>query len=209
MRIVFPRLYVIMDAALLPRTELELGEELAGAGVELIQYRNKHTSSRHLLETIQELVSKLSGRQARVIVNDRADVAAICGAGGAHVGQEDLKPSEARKLIGAGRLLGVSTHTPGQVCEADAGPADYIAVGPVFGTRSKEKAEPVAGVEFVRTARALTRKPLVAIGGITLERAADVWAAGADAVAVARDILAAERPAGQARRYLELAERGM
>jgi len=142
-----------------------------------------------------------------VIVNDRPDVAAVSGAAGVHVGQQDLRPEEARKNVGVAALIGLSTHTLDQVREADAGPADYIAIGPIFPTQTKQIPDPAVGVEFVRRARALTSKPLVAIGGITLARAGKVWAAGADAVAVAGDILGAEEPREQARRYLELAER--
>lgn len=203
-----------MDAAWIPRPAREMAPSIAGlaeslfeAGVRLIQYRNKTSSARLLFQTVHSLVGNLGPRGLRVIVNDRPDVAAVSGAAGVHVGQQDLRPEEARKNVGVAALIGLSTHTLDQVREADAGPADYIAIGPIFPTQTKQIPDPAVGVEFVRRARALTSKPLVAIGGITLARAGKVWAAGADAVAVAGDILGAEEPREQARRYLELAER--
>ncbi len=134
-------------------------------------------------------------------------MAALAGAGGVHVGQEDLGVEEARAVCGAGCWVGISTHTLDQLRQAEQTSADYVAVGPVFATATKERAGPVVGVEFVRRARSLTRKPLVAIGGITLEKAEAVFGAGADAVAVARDLLAAHDPGARAREYLSLAAR--
>ncbi len=124
---------------------------------------------------------------ATFVINDRADYAALLGAG-LHVGQDDLPPASARKLIGTAPL-GFSTHNPKQFAAALAEPADYLAFGPVFPTRSKENPDPVTGIEIVRQLRRMTEKPLVAIGGITLERAPEVWQAGADAVAVISDLL--------------------
>ena len=119
-----------------------------------------------------------------------------------HVGQDDLDVEQARKVIGADRWVGVSTHNLEQFAKAAATSADYIAVGPIFQTSSKANPDPVAGTELLRRVRALTEKPIVAIGGITLERAADVLAAGADSVAVIRDILKAKDPAGMAREFI-------
>jgi thiamine-phosphate pyrophosphorylase len=138
------------------------------------------------------------------VVNDRADVAVLAGASGVHVGQEDLSVEQARGLVGDDRWVGVSTHNLEQFQSAAATSADYIAVGPVFATSSKAHPDPVVGIEFVQRARALTDKPVVAIGGITLENSAAVIAAGADSVAVISDILRARNPGERARQYLDL-----
>jgi len=139
-------------------------------------------------------------------VNDRPDVAYLAEADGVHVGQDDLDPEQARSVIGAGRWVGVSTHNLEQFRKAAASSADYIAVGPIFQTSSKANPDPVVGMELLQRVRTLTEKPIVAIGGITLERAADVLAAGADSVAVVSDILKAKDPAGKAREYIQRLE---
>ncbi len=207
MSLVFPRLYAIMDAILLKTSELAFAEMLAESGVELIQYRNKQASARTLFEVSQHLSNLLNPRGVRYIVNDRADVAVLANAGGVHVGQEDLGVAEARMICGTERWVGVSTHTLEQVARADQTSANYIAVGPIFATTTKQNPDAVVGVEFIHRARALTAKPLVAIGGITLDQAAEVFEAGADSVAVARDLLCAADPASRARRFLDLAAR--
>ena len=205
MKLVFPRLYVIMDASLLPTPELTLAEMLVESGVELLQYRNKQVSTGRLFQICKELASRLGPRGARFLVNDRPDVAALAGAGGVHVGQEDLGVEEARGICGEACWVGISTHMLEQVRRANETSADYIAVGPIFPTATKDRPEPVVGPDFVRQARSLTAKPLVAIGGITLERAEGVFRAGADSVAVARDLLCAPDPASRAREFLRLA----
>jgi thiamine-phosphate pyrophosphorylase len=133
----------------------------------------------------------------RLIMNDRADLALAAEFDGVHVGQEDLSAESVRGIIGADRWLGVSTHNPEQMVEADRSPADYVAIGPIFSTSSKEKPDPVVGIEGVRRARGLTRKPLVAIGGITRANAAAVIAAGADSVAVISDLLREPRKSAE------------
>lgn len=205
MSLVFPRLYVIMDAVLLPTSELAFGAMLAKSGVELIQYRNKRISSRRLFEISRDLASLFRGTRVRFIVNDRPDVAVLAGAGGVHVGQEDLPVEEARAICGPARWVGVSTHAADQVRAAEQTSADYIAVGPIFPTSTKENPDPVVGLDLLREARGLVRKPLVAIGGITLERAEEVYRAGADSLAVASDLVCAADPATRARQFLERA----
>jgi thiamine-phosphate pyrophosphorylase len=207
MSLVFPRLYVIMDASLLRRSELATAQMLAEAGVELIQFRAKSSSSRSLFEASRRVADFCRGRGVRFIVNDRPDVAALAGAGGVHVGQEDLGVEEARAVCGAGLWVGVSTHNVAQLEAAAQTSADYIAVGPIFETATKEKPDPVVGTELIRRARALTGKPLVAIGGITVEGAEAAWRAGADCVAVARDVLAAPGPPQRVGEYLDCARR--
>jgi thiamine-phosphate pyrophosphorylase len=203
MRLVLPKLYVILDATLLNNSPHDCARELAAAGVRLLQYRDKSASARDLMKTSRELVSSLRAHGSSLIVNDRPDVAALAGAAGVHVGQEDLEPEQARVVVGEEQWVGVSTHNLEQFRRAAATSADYIAVGPVFATTSKANPDPVVGLELIRQVRPLTNKPIVAIGGITLERATSVIAAGADSVAVIRDVVCAANPGEQARRFLE------
>src|SRR5579864_9680801 len=185
-----PRLYAILDALCFDDGPAlyTTAEELVAGGVTLLQYRNKSDNAREMLEQSQGLRRRLGG-SVKLIMNDRADLCLAAGFDGVHVGQEDLSPEAVRKIIGPDRWLGVSTHNPEQLSEAELTSADYLAVGPVFATSSKEKPDPVVGLEGVRRARALTRKPLVAIGGITRANAASVIEAGADSVAVISDLL--------------------
>jgi thiamine-phosphate pyrophosphorylase len=204
MRLVLPRLYVILDAALLTTPQRECARRLVDAGVRLLQYRNKGASARHLLENAKRLAEELMPRGVTFIVNDRSDVAALAGASGVHVGQEDLSVEETRAVVGRDRLVGVSTHNRTQFEQAAATSADYIAVGPVFSTSTKANADPVVGTQLIREVRPLTDKPIVAIGGITLERAADLVRAGAESVAVTSDILRAPDPAERARQFIKI-----
>ena len=206
MRLVLPRLYVILDAALLTIPETECARQLVDAGVRVLQYRHKEASSRELLENAKKLSLALVPRGVTFVVNDRADVAALAGASGVHVGQEDLAVEDARAVVGPGRLVGVSTHNGAQFEQAAGTSADYIAVGPIFSTSTKSNPDPVVGTEFIRQVRPLTDKPIVAIGGITLERAAEVVRAGADAVALISDILRARNPGERARQFIETLE---
>jgi thiamine-phosphate pyrophosphorylase len=179
---------------------------LAEVGVKLIQYRHKQATPRDYFHTSLAFANFFRPRSIRFVVNDRPDIAMLVGAGGVHVGQEDLPVEQARRVVGATCWVGVSTHNEEQLRRAAGTSADYVAVGPVFPTTTKQRPDPVVGVEFIQQARRLTAKPIVAIGGITLERAEAVWRAGADSVAVAADLLHAKDPAGRARQYLELAE---
>ncbi len=203
-RLVLPRLYVILDAALLTVPESECAQELVDAGVRLLQYRNKKASACELFECSKRLSSLLTPQDVTFVVNDRADVAWAAGASGVHVGQEDLEAEAARAVIGTGKLLGVSTHTLEQFERAAASSADYIAVGPVFSTSTKANPDPVVGIELIRRVRVLTDKPIVAIGGITLERAGEVIQAGADSVAVVSNILLAPNQGQRARNYIDV-----
>jgi len=213
MNLVFPPLYAIIDAALLKTSELSFAEMMAESGVELLQYRNKRASSKELFEASQAISARLSALAKpgvyapRFIVNDRADVALVVNAQGVHVGQHDLGVEEARAIVGQDKWVGVSTHSLEQLDAAEKTSANYIAFGPIFPTASKENPDPVVGLELLRQARQHTRKPLVAIGGITLERAADTFRAGADSLAVARDLIASEDPAARARLFLREAAR--
>lgn len=202
----FPPLYVVLDWDLLQISPIECAESLASSGVELMQYRAKHATAREYFETSNQLVKRLARNRVRLIVNDRPDVAAITGAGGVHVGQDDLPPEAARRICGPGLWLGVSTHNLEQVRAASLTSADYIAVGPVFATSTKENPDRVVGTSFIREARKLTTKPIVAIGGITLERAVESYEAGADSVAVISDILLAPDPVARAQDFLRVAQ---
>jgi thiamine-phosphate pyrophosphorylase len=196
--IALPRLYPILDAGCFPNV-IDLiiaAEELSAAGVTLIQYRNKSGNGRVMLEQARELQKHL-GDSVRLIMNDRADLCLIAQFDGVHVGQDDLLPESVRSIIGPERWLGVSTHNPEQLQEADRTSADYLAIGPVFSTSSKDRPDPVMGLEGVRRARQLTRKPLVAIGGITRANAASVIEAGADSVAVISDLLREPRKSAE------------
>jgi len=206
MRLVMPRLYVILDAGMLTEPAGEIAKKLMDAGVRLLQYRDKHASARELLANSRTIAANARAANCSFFVNDRPDIAYLSGADGVHVGQEDLGVEQAREVIGGERWVGVSTHNLEQFQQAAASSADYIAVGPIFPTSSKVNPDPVVGVEFVRRVRPLTAKPIVAIGGISLERAPEVIAAGADSVAVISGILQAQDPAGQARVYLEKLE---
>jgi thiamine-phosphate pyrophosphorylase len=206
MRLVLPRLYVILDAALLTIPETECAHQLLDAGVRLLQYRNKAASSRELLESSQRLSGALIPRDVTFVVNDRADVAALAGASGVHVGQEDLSVEDARAVVGPDKLVGISTHNRAQFEQAAATSADYIAVGPIFSTFTKMNPDPVVGTEFICQVRPLTDKPIVAIGGITLEKAAEVVRAGANSVAVISDIVRAPNPGARARQFIEILE---
>ena len=198
-----PRLYTILDISCAPDGSglMTMAKALSDAGVTLLQYRNKSGSAREMLEAAKDL-KRVLRTSVKLIMNDRADLAVVADFDGVHVGQEDLSPEGARKVIGPGRWLGVSTHNPEQVRAADSTSADYIAVGPVFATASKAKPDPVIGLEGVRTARALTRKPLVAIGGITRANCRSVIEAGADSVAVISDLV--QEPGKSAEEFLRI-----
>ena len=201
----FPSLYAIITGNLRGRSPLQWAECLSSAGVEVIQYRDKSSSARELYSASRELAALSRTNPFRFILNDRPDIAAVAGAGGVHLGQQDLGVEEARRICPPDTWVGVSTHTLQQVREAADTSADYIAVGPIFSTVTKAEPDPVVGIDFVRRARALTRRPLVAIGGITLERAESVYRAGADSLAVASDLLTCSNAAQRVGEYLAVA----
>jgi thiamine-phosphate pyrophosphorylase len=204
----FPPLYAIIDATTTAEP-VALAKKLADAGATLIQLRDKRSSARKVYGDSRELVDQLIPRGIRFIVNDRADIAAMVGASGVHVGQDDLPVEDARRFCKPPCWVGVSTHNLNQLREADRTSADYIAVGPIFPTVTKENPDPVVGLELLRTAREFTHKPLVAIGGIIAGNAAQVYAAGADSVAVIRDLASATDPVEQVRKFLAIAERAI
>ncbi len=166
-------------------------EALLEGGARLVQFRHKETYSRQAFETAAEVAALCVRAGAQLIVDDRADIAALLDAG-LHLGQDDLEPSLARRVLKDGALIGFSTHNRAQLAAAEAEPVDYVALGPVFSTASKLRPDPVVGLERLAEWRALTPKPLVAIGGITRETAHAVWRAGADTVAVIGDLMPTE-----------------
>jgi len=206
--LVFPsRLYAILDRELtLARglAPLDVVDAWLDAGVRVIQLRAKETASGEFLRLADEVARRSKAMGALFIVNDRADIAVMADAAGVHLGQDDLRPEDARRVVGA-RVIGLSTHNDVQLTRALDAPVDYVAIGPVFETQSKARPDPVVGLEGVSMAASRARPracPVVAIGGITLPRAADVLAAGASAIAVISDLLSGDITA-RARAWLE------
>ena len=197
-----PRLYAIVDSAQLARSLADVTASLLAAGVRLIQYRDKNSSSRELYKASASIAECVRAAGGTLIVNDRADVARASGADGVHLGQEDLPAAMARRILPAGKIIGLSTHSILQVKQADQEPVDYIAFGPIFVTRSKERPDPVVGLSALAEARKATRKPLVAIGGITLQNARTVIENGADSVAAIGALMNAPDVGGQAHDFL-------
>jgi thiamine-phosphate pyrophosphorylase len=203
----FPRLYPILDAQLAlgavqdRRGRLQqIIHELMDAGVEMLQYRNKRNND--LMSPSALTDEALTLREAvppemKLILNDYVSLVPSTGFDGVHIGQLDTSPAAARAALGMKRIVGISTHNEAQLLLADKELVDYIAFGPVFTTGSKQNPDPVVGLDGLRQARRLTSKPLVAIGGITLENAASVYEAGADSVALISAIFAATEPPGR------------
>ncbi len=212
----FPVLYPILDADFVLQSHARnltdrwavlrrLVRELAGAGIEILQYRNKRDDD--VLVAQDALAMREAAPLLTLILNDRAGLVLPAGWNGVHVGQEDMSPSEARALVGQRCLVGLSTNRDEEVLAAVREPVDYIAIGPVFPTATKTDTNPVIGLEGVARARAMTAKPLIAIGGISLENAPSVYDAGADSVAVISAIFRPGRnPAQSAKDFLRIFE---
>ena len=200
-----PRVYPILDTESLARRSVAL--EVAAAaflegGAQILQIRHKHHWSRDFFETARTVARLCREAGATLVVNDRADFAMLLDAA-LHVGQDDLSPRDARRLMGPDAIIGYSSHNIRQLCEAGGEPVDYVALGPIFITASKQNPDPVTGLEEIRRCRALIEKPLVAIGGITLENASDAWKAGADSVAVIAGLLPESATAQALRERME------
>jgi thiamine-phosphate pyrophosphorylase len=206
--VLLSRLYAIVDAGVLKARGVRLRKFAVGlraAGVSLVQYRDKLGTPAEVLAGAAVLREVFAETECRLIMNDRADLAVLSGFDGVHVGQGDLSPEDAKVVVGMNGVVGVSTHTEAQMRVAELTCADYVAIGPVFATGTKADAEAVVGLEGVRRARALTTKPLVAIGGITRENARSVVEAGADSVAVISGLfVAGESVERVARDFLEI-----
>jgi thiamine-phosphate pyrophosphorylase len=191
----------------------DLARACLTGGARFLQVRAKHLASGSFLALCDEVMALAVPCGATVIVNDRADIARLGRASGVHVGQEDLTPSAVRAVVGDTVIVGLSTHTSDQVRSALSEPIDYVAVGPIFATRTKDTGHAAVGLEFVRVAAALAReaaardhrppRPIVAIGGMALEQARAVIRAGATSVAVISDLLSGGDPEARVRKYLE------
>jgi thiamine-phosphate pyrophosphorylase len=179
-------IYAIADAGALGTTPLpDAVAAMADAGIGWIQVRAKHLSGRELYRALEGCCRAVEGTGAALWVDDRADLAALFPVAGVHVGQTDLPPAAVRRVVGEGVRIGLSTHNEAQLAAAvDDSAVDVVAVGPIFPTASKERPDPVVGLDFIRQARRRTSKPLVAIGGIGVETVAAVLEAGADAAVV-------------------------
>jgi thiamine-phosphate pyrophosphorylase len=203
-----PSLYVICDVDLCEHfgwAPVEFAAECVAGGARLLQIRAKRASSGSLLALTQRILERTRSTDTAVLVNDRADIARLAGASGVHVGQEDLAPMAVRGIVGESALVGLSTHTNDQILKALSEPITYLAVGPVFRTATKDTGYDAVGLERVRQAASAAGArglPVVAIGGITLERAPGVLAAGAMSVAVASDLLAEGDPRQKVTKYL-------
>jgi thiamine-phosphate pyrophosphorylase len=187
----FPRFYPILDTAalaVLGMDPVQAAEAMLKGGARILQFRHKGHYSRAVFAEAEAVAGLCRRAGAQYVINDRADVALLLDAG-VHVGQDDLPVEEVRRLVGPERVVGYSTHNPEQLAAAAGLAADYVALGPVFPTHSKQNPDPVVGLDEFGRLRALCSKPLVAIGGITRARAGEVLAAGADAIAVIGDLL--------------------
>ena len=197
-----------MDAELAARagwTPIDLARAFLDGGATLVQLRAKQLSSAAFLDLADAAVRLAPSYHASIIVNDRADIALMSAAAGVHVGQDDLPPSAARHLLGEGAVVGLSTHSVAQVERALREPISYVAVGPVFGTRSKDTGYAAVGLELVGSAARLTGElPIVAIGGITLDNAHSVIEAGATSVAVISDLLVGNDPRSRTQAFLQV-----
>jgi thiamine-phosphate pyrophosphorylase len=205
---VLPRLYPILDLDLVRARglpPLDVLDAWLDAGVRLVQLRAKTGPAGRLLAVADAMVRRCRTAGARLIVNDRADVAAMAGAGGVHLGQEDLAPAAVRAFMDPAAWVGLSTHTDAQVDAGCREPVTYLAIGPVFSTATKDRPDPCVSLEGVERAAGLAHRaglPIVAIGGITLATTPSVLRAGADAVAVIADLFTGD-PADRAREYLQ------
>jgi thiamine-phosphate pyrophosphorylase len=200
-----PRVYPILDTGTLEAREFPLARAVAAlleGGAGILQLRHKGHWGRAVFAEAREMARMCREAGALFIVDDRADIAMLLEAS-LHVGQDDLPPRDARRLLGSGAIIGFSSHNAPQVCAAGGEPVDYVAFGPVFPTASKRNPDPVTGIEALKECRALVEKPLAAIGGVTRATAPSLWAAGADSVAVIGDLLPPELTSVSLRQRME------
>lgn len=198
-----PRLYPITDERISGLSHAEQVERLAAGGATLIQLREKSASPRAFYYAALEAMRVARRLGVRIIINDRVDIAMAVDADGVHLGQEDVPPHYARRLLGEDRIVGFSTHSAKQALEVDCGSVDYIAIGPVFQTSTKQNPDAIVGLETIAEIKSQAPKPLVAIGGITLARALSVIEAGADSVAVISDLFSTSDISGRTREFID------
>lgn len=185
-----PKIYPITHASLTKLSHAEQVERLIKGGAKIIQLREKYASPQDFYETAKKALEVARRRNVKIIINDRVDLALALKADGVHLGQSDLPPEQARKILGEKAIIGFSTHNLKQAISAVKMPINYVAIGPVFNTKTKENPDKIVGVEAVRKVRAaIGNFPLVAIGGITSENFRDVLSAGADSTAVISSLL--------------------
>ena len=201
-----PILYPITDVSISGLSHAKQVELLAAAGATLIQLRDKEARPHDFYEAALKALDVGRALGVTLVINDRVDLAIAVGADGVHLGQDDLAPSIARRLLGESRIIGYSTHTMAQAVDADIEPVDYIAIGPVYETSTKMRSDPVVGLESLGRIKQRIHKPLVAIGGITLDCAPEVLAAGADSLAVISDVYSGEGVNSRVKAYFQLAE---
>lgn len=202
---VLPRIYPIVDTESLTRNGLDalsFAEALLEGGARLLQFRHKALMDRTMAGVLDEIAAATRSAGASLIINDRADLAAVFDCG-LHLGQQDLAPELARRLVPPPRIVGLSTHNATQLSAGVGEPVDYLALGPIFPTVSKEKPDPYVGLDNLRAWRLLATKPLVAIGGITLENAGGVWLAGADSVAIIAGLIPEDKSPRAVRERME------
>ena len=185
-----PKIYPITDVSITKLSHLEQVKQLIKGGAKIIQLREKTASSGEFYEAAQEVMLFARERNVKIIINDRVDIALAVGADGVHLGQDDLPPTEARKILGENAIIGFSTHNIEQAVEAVKLPINYLAIGPIFATTTKENADPVVGIKGLSKVREVIGEfPLIAIGGINFENAPIIFANGADSIAVISAIL--------------------
>lgn len=200
-----PRIYPITDVHISGMSHAAQVELLAAGGATLVQLREKKASPREFYEAALKAVATAHELGVRVVVNDRIDVALAVHADGVHLGQDDMPVRQARLLLGNQRILGFSTHSVKQALEADSQPVDYIAIGPIFPTNTKASPDPVVGLEALEQLRGRLTKPLVAIGGITLENTPSVIDAGSDSLAIISDLVGSADIASRTRAFIDIA----
>ncbi|MGI8493826.1 MAG: thiamine phosphate synthase [Pyrinomonadaceae bacterium] len=190
MKFELPKIYPITDVFISKLSHLEQVELLISGGAKLIQLRDKYAAPKDFYAAAKEVIKFARPKKVKIIINDRVDIALAADADGVHLGQDDLPPEQARKILGEKAIIGCSTHSIDQIAEAVKFPVDYLAIGPIFPTTSKENPETVVGIEIIKEIRRVTGElPLVAIGGITFENAASVFESGADSIALISAIL--------------------
>lgn len=190
MPFILPKIYPITDISITNLSHLEQVKQFIEGGAKLIQIRDKHSTPKEFYESAKAVMTFTCGRDVKIIINDRVDIALAVKADGIHLGQDDLPPQYAREILGEKAIIGFSTHNISQAIEAIKMPLDYVAIGPIFATSTKENPDPIVGVEGLKIVRkAIGDFPLVAIGGINSENAKDVLENGADSVAVISQVL--------------------
>lgn len=190
MNFTLPKIYPITDVSITNLSHLEQVKQIIEGGATFIQLRDKNLSPREFYESAKEVTDYTRNSQIKIIINDRVDIALAARADGVHLGQDDLPPKKARLILGERAIIGFSTHNIDQAIEAAKLPLDYIAIGPIYQTKTKKNPDPIVGIEGLKTVRqAIGNFPLVAIGGIDFESAQIVWQNGADSIALISSLL--------------------